>query len=303
MRVDASAVGPWDTALVALLARIFDACTARNLALDTAEVPRVARQILGMARQGAVLGGARPDEPEAERLGDQFAAWARGWAKVTAGAAGIGGARSVPHPEPLVDVIGLWTIHWTRSLGDKIDFFGATVISLVRTLLGRTRRLRPRQLLYFQQAGVETLPIVALMGFAIGAVLTLVISGQLQKVGATALVARIVSLAVLREMGSLMVGHRDRRAARVRDRRRARDHGRERRDGRPALHRCRPLRLPRGPPRARHGARRHAAGRLRERARAGRRPVHRRRVGGPARAGVHRPLARGDGLQALASRG
>jgi len=59
---------------------------------------------------------------------------------------------------------------------------------------------------HFQQAGVETLPIVALMGFAIGAVLTLIISGQLEKFGATALVARIVSIAVLREMGSLMVG-------------------------------------------------------------------------------------------------
>jgi phospholipid/cholesterol/gamma-HCH transport system permease protein len=44
------------------------------------------------------------------------------------------------------------------------------------------------------------------MGFAIGAVLTIIISGQFQKVGATALVARVVSLAVLREMGSLMVG-------------------------------------------------------------------------------------------------
>jgi len=73
-------------------------------------------------------------------------------------------------------------------------------------LLGRTRRLRAPFLHYLQQAGVETLPIVALMGFAIGAVLALITTGQLERLGATPLVARIVSIAVLREMGSLMVG-------------------------------------------------------------------------------------------------
>ena len=73
-------------------------------------------------------------------------------------------------------------------------------------LLGRTRRLRTRFLHLLQQAGVETLPVVALMGFAIGAVLALITTGQLQKFGATPLVARIVSIAVLREMGALMVG-------------------------------------------------------------------------------------------------
>ena len=73
-------------------------------------------------------------------------------------------------------------------------------------LLGRTRRLRTRFPHLLQQAGVETLPVVALMGFAIGAVLALITTGQLEKLGATPLVARIVSIAVLREMGALMVG-------------------------------------------------------------------------------------------------
>jgi hypothetical protein len=35
VRVDASALGPWDTGLVALLARLFDACSSHNVALDT----------------------------------------------------------------------------------------------------------------------------------------------------------------------------------------------------------------------------------------------------------------------------
>jgi phospholipid/cholesterol/gamma-HCH transport system permease protein len=76
----------------------------------------------------------------------------------------------------------------------------------LRMLRGRTRRLRTRFLHHLQQAGVDTLPVVALMGFAIGAVLALITTGQLERVGATPLVARIVSIAVLREMGALMVG-------------------------------------------------------------------------------------------------
>jgi phospholipid/cholesterol/gamma-HCH transport system permease protein len=206
VQVDVSGVDHWDTAMVAFLARVYDACTARNVALDLGDVPRVARQILGMARQGAVLGGTRLDEPEERRIGDQFAKWARGWARLSAGAVGLPTAGPATRPQPLVDTIGQWTIDWVRSLGGKIDFFGSTVIAIVRMLVGRTRRLRSSFLLYFQQGAVETLPIVALMGFAIGAVLTIIISGQLQKVGATALAARIVSIAVLREMGSLMVG-------------------------------------------------------------------------------------------------
>ena len=103
-------------------------------------------------------------------------------------------------------MIGQWAIGSFRAFGGKIDFLGATVVSVVRMLVGRTRRLRAPFLCHLQQAGVETLPIVALMGFAIGGVLALITSGQLQKFGATPLVARIVAIAVLREMGALMVG-------------------------------------------------------------------------------------------------
>ena len=105
-----------------------------------------------------------------------------------------------------MESVGWWTLHAFHSLGAKLDFLGSTVTSCVRMLLGRTRRLRTRFLQLLQQAGVETLPVVALMGFAIGAVLALITTGQLQRIGATPLVARIVSIAVLREMGALMVG-------------------------------------------------------------------------------------------------
>ncbi|HEY8234854.1 MAG TPA: ABC transporter permease [Vicinamibacteria bacterium] len=186
LRLDAAALERWDTSLVVFLARVHDSCSEREVGLDTSGLPQAARRLLELARQGAVLEGgsqrALADRSRRERRGAE-----RG-------------------PEPWTESIGWWAIHSFRSLGGKLDFLGSTVVSCVRMLLGRTRRLRTRFLHLLQQAGVETLPVVALMGFAIGAVLALITTGQLEKLGATPLVARIVSIAVLREMGALMVG-------------------------------------------------------------------------------------------------
>jgi phospholipid/cholesterol/gamma-HCH transport system permease protein len=186
VRLDAAAVERWDTSLVVFLARIHDSCSAREIGLDTSGLPKAARQLLELARQGAVLGGG------AQRALDDRQPHER--------------RRAERRAESWTESIGWWTIHSFRSLGGKLDFFGSTVLACARMLRGRTRRVRTRFPHLLQQAGVETLPVVALLGFAIGAVLALITTGQLERVGATPLVARIVSIAVLREMGALMVG-------------------------------------------------------------------------------------------------
>jgi phospholipid/cholesterol/gamma-HCH transport system permease protein len=171
VRVEADGVERWDTALVAFLAAVHEASARRGVPVEAAGVPEGARRLLERARRP----GTEP-------------------------------APAAPHPGSAVDALGRWALEWGGSLDGKVRFTGQTAIAVARTLLGRTRGLRTRFLLRLQEAGVETLPVVALMGFAIGAVLTLIASGQFQKFGATPLVARVVSIAVLREMGSLMVG-------------------------------------------------------------------------------------------------
>jgi phospholipid/cholesterol/gamma-HCH transport system permease protein len=188
VRFDAGAVERWDTSLVVFLARLHDSCREREVGLDTSGLPAGARRLLELARQGAVLGGGAP--PGLEE---------RSWRERRKGRGARGG-------ELWLDRLGWKAIHSYRALGGKIDFFGSTMEASLRMLRGRTRRLRTRFLHHLQQAGVDTLPVVALMGFAIGAVLALITTGQLERVGATPLVARIVSIAVLREMGALMVG-------------------------------------------------------------------------------------------------
>ena len=207
LRVEAEAIGRWDTSLVAFLSRVHDACAARKIDLDTSGAPEGARRLLALARQDiAPGGGARREGADAPKLAESIGNWAKAWGRALGEGSARPGQATALRPEPLTAVIGQWAIGSFRALGGKVDFLGATVASVVRMLLGRTRRLRAPFLHHLQQAGVETLPIVALMGFAIGAVLALITSGQLQKFGATPLVARIVAIAILREMGALMVG-------------------------------------------------------------------------------------------------
>jgi phospholipid/cholesterol/gamma-HCH transport system permease protein len=186
VRLDAAGVEGWDTSLVVFLARVYDSCSQHEVGLDTSGLPKEVRRLLELARQGSFIEGGAPRALTGQSLRER--------------------RRVARGREPWTESIGWWSIHSFRSLGGKFDFFGSTMLSCVRLLLGRTRRLRTRFLKLLQQAGVETLPVVAVMGFAIGAVLALITTGQLEKLGATPLVARIVSIAVLREMGALMVG-------------------------------------------------------------------------------------------------
>jgi phospholipid/cholesterol/gamma-HCH transport system permease protein len=170
LRLDTAGVESWDTALVAFLAAARDLAERHGVSFERTGVPEKARRLLDRAPR--------------------------------AGAPAV----SPPRADTLVEEIGAWALEWGGSLDEKVRFVGATAVAVARALLGRARRLRPRYLLRLREAGVETLPVVALMGFAIGAVLTLIAVGQFQKIGATGLVARLVAITVLREMGSLMVG-------------------------------------------------------------------------------------------------
>jgi phospholipid/cholesterol/gamma-HCH transport system permease protein len=168
LRLDAAGVERWDTALVAFVAGAHRAAERQGVELDPVAVPTRVLELVARARADAT---------------------------------------AAPEPEPvLADVLGERVLAETGALLTRIEFVGDTTLATLRTLTGRNRRLRSTFFLQLQRAGVQTLPVVALMGFAIGAVLTLVAAGQFEKVGATPLVARVVAIAVLREMGSLMVG-------------------------------------------------------------------------------------------------
>jgi phospholipid/cholesterol/gamma-HCH transport system permease protein len=102
--------------------------------------------------------------------------------------------------------LGRWVFGRRRSLLEAVDFLGATVLGLLRLLLGRTRDARAVFGLSLQHYGLESLPVVGLIAFGGGLVLTLLGLKELAKVGVENVAPRVIGIVVLREIGPLIVG-------------------------------------------------------------------------------------------------
>jgi phospholipid/cholesterol/gamma-HCH transport system permease protein len=101
---------------------------------------------------------------------------------------------------------GSWVIACGTSLGEQLDFLGATLIGLGRLLRGRSHEARSRFTVALREAGMGSLPVVALIGFVAGLVLTLLASKELHKLGVEVGVPRLVGVVTLRELSALIVG-------------------------------------------------------------------------------------------------
>ncbi|TYO91230.1 ABC transporter permease [Oceanicella actignis] len=87
---------------------------------------------------------------------------------------------------------------------DALAFLGLTLARLGGALL-RPRRLRMAALFsHMQQAGLNALPIVTLMGFLIGVVLAFQGATQLRRFGAEVFVVDLIAISALRELGALL---------------------------------------------------------------------------------------------------
>jgi phospholipid/cholesterol/gamma-HCH transport system permease protein len=109
-----------------------------------------------------------------------------------------------------------------KHLMDQLENFGRTVAQSARTAIAlisflgqvmatiggiiiRPRRLRLTSLVHHcQEAGLNAVPIVALMAFLIGVVLAFQGSAQLRQFGAEVFVVDLIAISVLRELGILL---------------------------------------------------------------------------------------------------
>ena len=106
----------------------------------------------------------------------------------------------------LLEQFGDWGLASSSSWARAFEHIGETASACGRLLLGRARVNWQDFWLQLQTAGVDALPIVALLGFLTGLIMAYVGLIQLRQVGATIYVANLVSLAMTREMGALMTG-------------------------------------------------------------------------------------------------
>jgi len=194
-RLDAYSVGPlWSTARAALAshprARLVVDCSA----VDYCDGAGVAL-LLDMLRQPRPTGAEVRIDGLAERfrnLLDQFDP------KTFAGA-----APARPRP-PFVERVGRASVQFWADLRGQIAFVGEASSALAYALR-HPRMLRWRDILYVaEEAGVNALPIVALIGFLMGVILAFQSAIAMKQFGAEIFVANLLSLSILRELGPLM---------------------------------------------------------------------------------------------------
>ncbi len=95
-------------------------------------------------------------------------------------------------------------IQYAADVKYLISFIGSVFLSFYHVCL-HPKSLRTNDtIIYMQKAGVDALPIVALISFLLGLIMAFMSSVQLKQFGANIYVASLVALAMIRELGPIM---------------------------------------------------------------------------------------------------
>jgi len=168
--VDASALGDWDSALIAFLLQAVEATRESGGRLDPAGLPDGARRLLQLAL-------AVPEKQGARR------------------------ATTIPL---FVERVGRTAIGIAREADGFVTFLGDVTLSLGRFVAGRARFRGSDLGLAIQQVGIDALGVVVLINFLVGLILAFVGAAQLEAFGAAVFVANLVGIAVVRDMAAIM---------------------------------------------------------------------------------------------------
>jgi phospholipid/cholesterol/gamma-HCH transport system permease protein len=170
LTLDCTGLTDWDSGLVAYLLGVRDLALDRGLALDEAGLPAGVKGLLHLATAVPDRSGGRPAALHGSFL-----------------------------REAGEEALGL-----VRSTGEIMAFLGEVILSLRRLLKGQARLRRADLWLAIQEAGAQALPIVSLVNFLVGMILAYVGAQQLARFGARILVADLVGLATVIQMGALV---------------------------------------------------------------------------------------------------
>src|SRR5580765_114644 len=109
-----------------------------------------------------------------------------------------------PSCSAFVDDVGTATWKWLRDLRQQIEFIGEVTLGLVMNLF-RPRRMHWKEVFrVFEAAGVNALPVVALLTFLVGMVIAFESAQPLAQFGAQVFVANLLGLVMSRELGPVM---------------------------------------------------------------------------------------------------
>ncbi|MCZ0810826.1 MAG: MlaE family lipid ABC transporter permease subunit [Pseudomonadota bacterium] len=113
--------------------------------------------------------------------------------------------RAAPHRAgDIPAAVGMAVDRFLAGTAQSLGFVGLVMARLAGTL-AHPRRLRLTALAHhMQEAGLNAVPIVALMGFLIGVVLAFQGAAQLRQFGAEVFVVDLIAVSILRELGILL---------------------------------------------------------------------------------------------------
>ena len=170
--IDLTDLDAIDTAGAWFLTTLVQRLEAEGLAVEVRGATRERETLLATVAENLT------DEPHAEEAPRGLVAWVEGVGRQAAGA---------------------WQV-----FVDLVGFLGLIIARLLRTVV-RPGRLRLTSLVHhMQEAGLNAVPIVALMAFLIGVVLAFQGAAQLRQFGAEVFVVDLIAISVLRELGILL---------------------------------------------------------------------------------------------------
>jgi len=112
--------------------------------------------------------------------------------------------KGMPPREGIAEEIGHNTLEVWRDIQVLVSFVGELSVGLIRTLI-HPRDVRWRDALSVAEAaGVNALPIVALVSFLMGLIMAFQAAIPLRQFGAQLFIANLIGLSMLRELGPLM---------------------------------------------------------------------------------------------------
>ena len=171
LRIDASGIGRWDSALIAFLTMLRDAAEqgrTQPVQIDDTGLPEAARRLFLLAATSAI-----------ETADDR------------------------KRPPSLTRRVGEAYFDASGEVSTIADLIGETAL---RSAAAIARRTHTRATDFFQlvrEAGAGALAIVAIVNGLIGAIMAFVGAVQLQRFGAGIYVANLVGIAVIREMAAI----------------------------------------------------------------------------------------------------
>ena len=172
LRIVASQLGRWDSALVAFIWSLQRSVSAntRALQLDVSGLPEALRRLLALA-----------NADDGEPPGDGSAA-----------------------PRGIFGSAGAWATSIWIEIVDFLALLGTALLGIPRALL-RQADTRARDVIaQMHDSGLGALAIIAVVNGLVGAILAFVGALQLRRFGAGSFVSDLVGVAVIREMAPIM---------------------------------------------------------------------------------------------------